>query len=53
MELQNSLRKIILTELLVPLGLLAFGAYEGVLQVMYRAGVIHATSFAGIEYYKD
>lgn len=52
MELQSSLRKIILTELLVPLGLLVFGAYQGVLQVMFRAGMIRATSFAGIEYYQ-
>jgi cytochrome c oxidase subunit I len=52
MELQNSLQKIILIELLVPLGLFVIGAYEGVLQVMYRAGVVHATSFGGTEYYQ-
>lgn len=52
MELQKGLQKIILIELLVPLALLVFGSYHGVLQVMYRAGVLHATSFAGIEYYQ-
>jgi cytochrome c oxidase subunit I len=52
MELQNSLQKIVLIELLVPLGLLVFGAYQGVLQVMYRAGAMHATSFGGIDYYQ-
>ena len=52
MELQKGLQKIILIELLVPLALLIFGAYHGVLQVMYRAGVLHASSFAGIEYYQ-
>jgi cytochrome c oxidase subunit 1 len=52
MELQEGLQKIILIELLVPLGLLIFGAYHGVMQVMYRAGVLHANSFAGIEYYQ-
>jgi len=51
-ELQAPLQKIVLIELLVPLALLLFGAYHGVLQVLYRAGVIRATSFAGIEYYQ-
>ncbi|HEY2121148.1 MAG TPA: cbb3-type cytochrome c oxidase subunit I [Candidatus Acidoferrum sp.] len=52
MELQKSLQRIILVELLVPLALLLFGNFHGVLQVMFRAGVIRATSFAGIEYYQ-
>jgi cytochrome c oxidase subunit 1 len=52
MELQKGLQKIVLVELLVPLALLIFGAYHGVLQVMYRAGVLHGTSFAGVEYYQ-
>lgn len=51
-ELQRPLQQIILIELLVPLTLLLFGSYHGVLQVLYRAGVIRATSFAGIEYYQ-
>jgi len=49
---QKALRAIILTELLVPLLLLLFGIYHGVLQVMYRAGVIRAASVAGIGYYQ-
>jgi cytochrome c oxidase subunit 1 len=52
MELQKSLQRIILIELLVPLGLLVVGAYFGVLQVLYRAGAIQAKSFAGIGYYE-
>lgn len=52
MELQKGLQKIILIELLVPLALLVFGAYHGVMQVLYRAGVLRANSFAGIEYYQ-
>jgi cytochrome c oxidase subunit I len=52
MELQKGLQKIILIELLVPLALLVFGSYHGVMQVLYRAGVLHANSFAGIEYYQ-
>lgn len=41
-----------MAELLIPLLLLLFGIYHGVLQVMYRAGVIRASSFAGIDYYQ-
>ena len=52
MELQKSLRSIILIELLVPLALLVVGSAHGVLQVMFRAGLIRANSFAGIEYYQ-
>jgi cytochrome c oxidase subunit I len=52
MELQKSLQRIVLIELLVPLALLLLGAAHGVLQVMFRAGVIRANSFAGIEYYQ-
>ena len=52
LEMQKALQKIILIELLVPLGLLLFGTYHGVLQVVYRAGVIRASSFGGIEYYQ-
>jgi len=52
MELQKNLRVIILAELLVPLTLFIFGAYHGVLQAMYQAGVIRATKFAGIDYYQ-
>jgi cytochrome c oxidase subunit 1 len=52
MERQKALQKIILAELLVPLTLLIFGIYHGVLQVMYRAGVIRSSSFAGISYFE-
>ena len=50
--IQKSLRAIILVELLLPLALFLFGAYTGVLQVMYRAGIIQDTSFLGIGYYQ-
>jgi len=52
MELQKSLQKIVLAELLVPLALLLLGAYHGVMQVIFRAGLIRANSFAGIDYYQ-
>lgn len=52
MELQTTLKRIILAELLIPLALFLFGAYHGVLQVMYLSGVIRASSVAGIDYYQ-
>lgn len=52
MELQKNLRTIVLIELLVPLALLVLGATHGVLQVMFRAGVIRSDSFAGVGYYE-
>ena len=50
--IQKNLRAVILVELLLPLALFLFGAYTGVLQVMYRAGIIQDTSFLGIGYYQ-
>ena len=50
--IQKELRRIILVELLLPLALALFGVYHGVLQVLYRAGVIQDTSFLGIDYYQ-
>ena len=49
--IQKNLRAVIVLELLLPLTLLLFGAYHGVLQVLYRAGVIQDTSFLGLGYY--
>ncbi len=37
---------------LVPVVLLIFGIYHGLLQTLYRAGIIQASSFLGIEYYQ-
>jgi len=50
--IQKNLRGIILVELLFPLVLLLFGVYHGVLQVLYRSGVIQDLEFAGINYYR-
>ena len=50
--IQKNLRGIILVELLFPLALLLFGAYHGVLQVLFRAGVIQDVEFLGINYYR-
>jgi cytochrome c oxidase subunit 1 len=50
--IQKNLRALILIELLLPLVLFLFGAYTGVLQVLYRAGIIQDTSFLGVGYYQ-
>ncbi len=52
MEINKGVRRVILAELLIPLILLLFGVYHGVLQTLYRAGIIRASSFLGIEYYQ-
>ena len=48
----NGVRAIIVLEILLPVLLLVFGVYHGVLQVLYRAGIIKDMSFLGIEYYQ-
>jgi len=41
MELTRSYRSLILTELIVPIVLLTIGIYGGLMQVLFRAGVLH------------
>src|SRR5439155_21190548 len=50
--IRRELRPVILIELLLPIVLLIFGAYHGVLQTLYRSGVIQDISFHGINYYQ-
>jgi cytochrome c oxidase subunit I len=50
--IRRNLRAIIVIELLLPLLLTLFGVYHGVLQVLYRAGIIQDVSFLGIGYYQ-
>jgi cytochrome c oxidase subunit I len=50
--IQKNLRAIVLIELLLPLALTIFGVYHGVLQVLYRAGIIQDVGFLGIGYYQ-
>ena len=46
------MKRVVLLELLLPLALLLFGGYHGVLQVLYRAAVIQDIAFGGIGYYQ-
>ena len=52
MQVSKSFRNIILIELLMPVTLLIFGIYHGLMQVIYRAGLVHDTSIAKIDYYQ-
>ncbi|HEX3109942.1 MAG TPA: cbb3-type cytochrome c oxidase subunit I [Thermoanaerobaculia bacterium] len=52
MNIEKSLRNIIVFEIAFPTVLLILGIFTGFLQVLYRAGVIHAQSVHGINYYQ-
>ena len=51
-EIEPGLRTLILIELILPIILLIFGIYHGLMQELYRAGIIRATSVLGIGYYQ-
>ena len=50
--IEPGLRKMILIEIVFPMVLLVLGIYHGLLQVLYRAGVIHADRFLGLSYFQ-
>ena len=52
MQVSKSFRNIILIELLMPVTLLVFGIYHGLMQVIYRSGLIHESAVAKIDYYQ-
>lgn len=52
MQLSRSLRLVILIELMVPITLLILGIYHGLMQTLYRSGILHKTAFAGLDYYQ-
>jgi cytochrome c oxidase subunit I len=45
-------RLIILVEILFPVVLLILGVYHGLIQTLYRAGIIRSESFLGLDYYQ-
>ena len=51
-DIESGLKKIILFEVTFPMVLLLLGIGTGLLQVLYRAGIIRAQSFLGINYYQ-
>ncbi|WP_426667885.1 cbb3-type cytochrome c oxidase subunit I [Mucilaginibacter sp. McL0603] len=52
MNISKSYKTVILTGLFMPMTLFIFGVYNGVMQTIYRAGVIHQPAVAGINYYQ-
>ena len=50
--IEPSLKKMILIELVFPIILLVLGIYHGLMQVLYRAGMIRSRQFLGLEYYQ-
>ncbi|MGZ5446153.1 MAG: cbb3-type cytochrome c oxidase subunit I [Thermoanaerobaculia bacterium] len=52
LDVEPGLRRIILFGIAFPMVLLILGIVTGFLQVLYRAGIIRAQSFLGIEYYQ-
>jgi cytochrome c oxidase subunit 1 len=51
-EIEKKNRYILIAMLAIPMLLLVLGVFQGLLQSLYRAGFIRATSFWGIEYYQ-
>lgn len=52
MKVDKSLKRLTLVELGVPVTLLIIGILDGLLQVLFRAGIIQANEALGIEYYQ-
>lgn len=52
MSLSTSLKRLILLELFVPISLLTLGIYHGLMQVIYRSGLLHQASFLKLDYYQ-
>ena len=50
--IEPALGRIILFEIIFPTVLLVLGIFTGLLQVLYRAGIIRSQSFLGLEYYQ-
>lgn len=51
-QLDATHRTVVLFLLIVPTILLVAGIWHGLLQVLYRAGIIRSSSFLGLEYYQ-
>jgi len=45
-------RTVVLLLIVIPTVLLVLGIYHGLLQVLYRAGVIQSNAFLGLDYYQ-
>lgn len=52
MKVSKSLKLVIFLELAIPVTLLILGLYHGLIQTVYRAGVLQQASFLKLEYYQ-
>jgi cytochrome c oxidase subunit I len=52
MQVTKSFKKLIFWELAIPIALLTIGIYHGLMQTIYRAGVLKQAVFAKLDYYQ-
>jgi cytochrome c oxidase subunit 1 len=52
MQISKSLKRLIYWELGIPIALLSIGIYHGLMQTVYRSGVLQQSSFAKLDYYQ-
>ena len=52
MQISKSLKRLIYWQLGIPIALLSIGIYHGLMQTIYRSGVIHESHFAKLDYYQ-
>jgi len=52
MQISRSLKRVIFWLLGIPVTLLILGVYHGLMQTIYRAGVLNDSSFLKLEYYQ-
>ena len=52
MQVSKSFKRLIFLELSIPVALLTLGIYHGLMQTIFRAGVLQQPAFAKIEYYQ-
>jgi cytochrome c oxidase subunit I len=51
-EIESGLKRMMLIEIIFPMVLLILGIYHGLMQVLYRAGMIHRSQFLGLDYFQ-
>ena len=52
MQISKSLKRLIYWQLGIPIALLSIGIYHGLMQTIYRAGVLQQSAFAHLDYYQ-
>src|SRR4030095_8421261 len=52
MQVSKSFKKLIFWELAIPIALLTIGIYHGLMQTIYRAGILQQPAFGKLDYYQ-